>query len=523
MKILHITDSHTFHNQLKLQDADVLCFTGDATNYRDPSLNHKEFRDFYEWLSSIRDKYKRIIVIAGNHDSTIYHYEKECKKLFKEIDVDYLHDSSVIIDNVEFYGSPWSPTFGDWCFMQNRNTLNRRWELIPQSTQVLLTHTPPKGILDITLNRDGLLERCGCNALLKTVYKLPNLKAHLYGHIHCLDTDSEILTKEGWKSIETISYDDIPITYNMKKGLLEYDEVKDIIKSNYKGDMIYLKGRGIDFMCTPNHDLIDIKKDVYKYKASDIFNRSGRKFLKSNILYADDLEISDLELRLAIQCTTDGSYEDKAWRFHLKKERKILRLVKLLEDMNIPFTRYVQSSGNTKIRFKYDFKYPPKPLPIEFYNLSYRQIEIFLNEYYVTDGYRCKEGLESFQISTAKKQEADIIQALCTISNRNCSVSIKYGKYYIISINESKNYSEPVLKNLVNVYNYDNKIWCITTKNGTIVSRRNGKTMISGNSSRDVDNIGILNREGIQFSNASAVLDGQFQYGIQHHGNIIEI
>ena len=50
MKILHITDSHTFHNQLKLQDADVLCFTGDATNYRDPSLNHKEFRDFYEWV-----------------------------------------------------------------------------------------------------------------------------------------------------------------------------------------------------------------------------------------------------------------------------------------------------------------------------------------------------------------------------------------------------------------------------------------------------------------------------------------
>ena len=50
MKLLHITDTHTYHNQLKLQDADVLCFTGDATNYRDPHLNHKEFRDFYEWV-----------------------------------------------------------------------------------------------------------------------------------------------------------------------------------------------------------------------------------------------------------------------------------------------------------------------------------------------------------------------------------------------------------------------------------------------------------------------------------------
>ena len=199
MKLLHITDTHTYHNQLKLQDADVLCFTGDATNYRDPHLNHKEFRDFYEWLTSIRNKYKRIIVIGGNHDSFLFHNEKEVKKLFKNIDVDYLHDSSVVIDGVEFYGSPWSPTFGDWCFMQNRNTLNRRWELIPQSTQVLLTHTPPKGILDLTLNRDGLLERCGCNALLKTVYKLPNLKAHLYGHLHSSrDVDNVgILDREG--------------------------------------------------------------------------------------------------------------------------------------------------------------------------------------------------------------------------------------------------------------------------------------------------------------------------------------
>lgn len=185
MRILHISDTHGFHRGLNLEEADVLCFTGDESNYRNVYRNHNEFLDFYEWLSSIRNKYKHVVFIAGNHSSWVFNNEKEARKLFKEINVHYLNDESVVLDGIEFYGSPWSPTFGDWCFMQKRETLNRRWELIPPTTEVLLTHTPPKNILDLT--EDRYLEAVGCGALRKQIDKLPHLKAHLFGHIHDLN------------------------------------------------------------------------------------------------------------------------------------------------------------------------------------------------------------------------------------------------------------------------------------------------------------------------------------------------
>lgn len=51
--------------------------------------------------------------------------------------------------------------------------------MIPEETDVLITHGPPFGILDRTIS--GL--EVGCEDLLKTIKKLKP-KFHLFGHIH---------------------------------------------------------------------------------------------------------------------------------------------------------------------------------------------------------------------------------------------------------------------------------------------------------------------------------------------------
>ena len=67
MKILHISDTHGRHRELELKEADVLCFTGDESNYRDPYKNHGEFSDFFNWMEDIRYLYKRVLFVPGNH------------------------------------------------------------------------------------------------------------------------------------------------------------------------------------------------------------------------------------------------------------------------------------------------------------------------------------------------------------------------------------------------------------------------------------------------------------------------
>lgn len=49
------------------------------------------------------------------------------------------------------------------------------WSHIPDDVKVLITHTPPAGVLD-----DGY----GCAALKDKIAELSNLKMHLFGHIH---------------------------------------------------------------------------------------------------------------------------------------------------------------------------------------------------------------------------------------------------------------------------------------------------------------------------------------------------
>jgi 3',5'-cyclic AMP phosphodiesterase CpdA len=51
MKIFHVSDTHGLHHQINIpNDIDVLAFTGDESNHRDPYRNEAEFYDFAEWF-----------------------------------------------------------------------------------------------------------------------------------------------------------------------------------------------------------------------------------------------------------------------------------------------------------------------------------------------------------------------------------------------------------------------------------------------------------------------------------------
>jgi len=93
----------------------------------------------------------------------------------------YLEDTSTTIYGLKFYGSPWQPEFCGWGFNLKRGrTILDKWDLIPDDTDVLVTHGPPVGYGDLTTTG----QRAGCVDLLHTVQKRVRPKYHIYGHIH---------------------------------------------------------------------------------------------------------------------------------------------------------------------------------------------------------------------------------------------------------------------------------------------------------------------------------------------------
>lgn len=185
MKIWHISDTHTFHNLLTIpQGIDMVIHSGDCSNPRDPYTNEPEVRAFIHWFKSLPIKHK--IYVAGNHDTSI---EKKLitKKDFQDYNIIYLEDDLVEIDGITIYGNPYTPNFGNWAFMKDRVKLDRYWvHAIPDYVDIVVTHGPPKGILDKSYDRNNYMECCGDKSLLNKVLQVQPAY-HLFGHIHNCD------------------------------------------------------------------------------------------------------------------------------------------------------------------------------------------------------------------------------------------------------------------------------------------------------------------------------------------------
>ena len=181
-RIIVLSDTHNAHNEIIVPDGDILIHAGDAT----AQGTIEEITAFGNWFRSLPHQYK--IFVAGNHDWLFESSPALARQLIEE--TIYLQDSFVEIENLKIYGSPWQPRFFDWaCNLMRGGELAAKWNLIPNDTNVLITHGPPFEILDAA-PRGGSLpdENVGCADLRQRVEELAsfgNLKLHVFGHIHC--------------------------------------------------------------------------------------------------------------------------------------------------------------------------------------------------------------------------------------------------------------------------------------------------------------------------------------------------
>ena len=184
MKIICISDTHCLHNHIdddvKSIEADVIIHAGDRSNSKVTAVNDHQLRDCLTWLTSLTNV-KHKIFVPGNHDVSLFH------GLIKANDypeIIFLINKEIIIDDVKFYGSPVTPTFGvNWAWNCKRGKIDKYWQRIPEDTNVLITHGPPYGINDNTRDYGNKIEQVGCKNLLNRVLDIqPDY--HIFGHLH---------------------------------------------------------------------------------------------------------------------------------------------------------------------------------------------------------------------------------------------------------------------------------------------------------------------------------------------------
>lgn len=191
MKILCISDTHGLHKSISnLPDADVIIHAGDFCNHG----TMEESLRALGWFNAL--PYKHQIIIAGNHDIFMDSGHSDVNLSGSESEIravlpisegfHYLNDSGITIDGVKFWGSPVQPRFFNWAFNRDRGpNIQKHWDLIPKDTDVLITHGPAYGLVDVCPHYKlrWTNENVGCKNLLDTI-KTTQIKAHVCGHIH---------------------------------------------------------------------------------------------------------------------------------------------------------------------------------------------------------------------------------------------------------------------------------------------------------------------------------------------------
>jgi Icc-related predicted phosphoesterase len=174
-KCVAMADTHGLHHRVQVPDGDLFIHAGDFSNF---GIDSNELIDFVNWVALLPHKHK--IVVAGNHDRVCYVEPGFSERTFNKAGIHYLESKPIEIEGFRIWGSPITPTFGNWSFMKSDSEIAETWKLIPDNIDILITHGPPFNILDLTI--EGV--HTGCPHLANTILHRVRPKFHVFGHVH---------------------------------------------------------------------------------------------------------------------------------------------------------------------------------------------------------------------------------------------------------------------------------------------------------------------------------------------------
>lgn len=140
LRIVCLSDTHDRHGELgSVPTGDILLHAGDWSTQGTVD-EEASFRSFMEALP-----HRHKIFINGNHERVCAQSTKEeIQNRFPGCT--YLEDDAVEVEGVKIYGSPWCDI---GAYFARGEDAAAKWAAIPEDIDILLTHLPPSGILDL--------------------------------------------------------------------------------------------------------------------------------------------------------------------------------------------------------------------------------------------------------------------------------------------------------------------------------------------------------------------------------------
>lgn len=343
--------------------------------------------------------------------------------------------------------------------------------------------------------------------ILKKLYK--NV-IHIKGN-HCLDSETECFTMNGWKKYDEINKDDIVLGYDIETDKSILQPIQHIHKRDYNGDVIEIKNGKVEIVCTPEHRLLisDSSKSgkTPHYKIADTLKKDILKFYNAaRPKYDTEYDISDEMLKLIGLLITDGGFSKGDVVFYQSKPNVINEFKIICDKLNLSYNERIRDRDIKEICGKvlknkplvsYEFHFDKNSIKIIeafvtsrsifdwMYNLSLRQFDILLKYIIMGNGSYYKHKLNF--IIYGMDDFLDELQRLSVYFGKGCvkvydnrgdprlNYRTNATAQFINSNTRSNNQNVSMKKS------YNGVVWCLTTETSNFMIRRNGKTSFVGN------------------------------------------
>jgi len=267
-------------------------------------------------------------------------------------------------------------------------------------------------------------------------------------HGHCLPTDYEALTDNGWKRIVDVRAGDTVLGY--QRGQIVKTRVLDtVIHERWSGRLAVFNHPAIRQTMTELHgiytrddqylhvrDAADLPVNSLVRRAVPVRQRSTRPELQPD------------ELRLIVATCGDAHF-DKRWhniRFHLRKPRKIERLTTLLKSLGYDFSVKPSSTYSDAVRVTirgqskhrlWNLLAGRKVLPAWLADLDAVQMQVVVEELKLWDGSALRHSDKDYgcrQFASHKPEEIELVQRLLALTGQFSSLNstrtvVSYNEY----------------------------------------------------------------------------------------------
>ncbi|MBY9000944.1 MAG: ribonuclease H-like domain-containing protein [Candidatus Heimdallarchaeota archaeon] len=354
----------------------------------------------------------------------------------------------------------------------------------------------------------------------------------------CFSEDTEILTDDGWYSLDQLKKKkNCPpkiATVNTTTNDIEFQNHQKIFEYDYEGEMYKFNIKGaLDLLVTPNHRMVFNRRTEERRKtrwreemelteAQELSKRSwfripnfGTWIGKSeSITIGNNIFSPEEFLPFLGWFLTDGSFGQRSVIIHQSKTKNFKHIRNSLSKLEMPFKEnvYKKQGKNHRtfqinnVTFTNQFKKWlieenglvkendsfKKRIPRIILGFEKIHLKLLFDSMILGDGSWLRN--KCYSLSSVYKELANDFQELVLRIGYGCSISeeIRYcsifGKEYI----NHKSYRCFINYTRKNVFNnqhdriqkenHKGRVWCVSVPNGTVVTRRNGKPAVTGNS-----------------------------------------